>query len=32
MCERILGEAFRSSKYLARLELVIEPGSHMDSF
>ena len=31
MCKCILG-AFRSSKYLARLELVIEPGFHLDFF
>ena len=33
MCERVLGEAFRKiSKYLARLGLVVEPGSHLDFF
>ena len=33
MCERVLGESFRrSSRYLARVELVVEPGSHLDFF
>ena len=33
MCERVLGKAFsRSCKYLARLTLVVEPGSHLDFF
>ena len=33
MCERVLSEAFtRSSKFLARLKLVVEPGSHLELF
>ena len=33
MCERVLGEVFRSSsRHLARFELVVEPGSHLDFF
>ena len=33
MCERVLGEVFRrSSRYLARFELVVEPRSHLDFF
>ena len=32
-CERVIGEVSRrSSRYLAKLGLVVEPGSHFDFF